>query len=64
VTRFGTIRLRIELTRGQSFLPVELKRFQRRAEEVSLLTREAFLRGMSTGHEGRVVATITRETVT
>src|SRR5207244_8136084 len=48
VTRFGTIRLRIARTRGKSFLPVGLRRFQRRAEEVSLLIREAFLRGIST----------------
>jgi putative transposase len=63
VTRFGTIRLRIARTRGKSFLPVGLKRFQRRAEEVSLLIREAFLRGISTRQVGRVVATITGETV-
>jgi len=48
VTRFGTLRLRIARTRGKSFLPVGLRRFQRRAEEVSLLIREAFLRGIST----------------
>src|SRR5436853_3069626 len=48
VTRFGTIRLRIARTRGKSFLPVGLRRFQRRAEEVWLLIREAFLRGIST----------------
>src|SRR3989441_9743102 len=48
VTRFGTIRLRIARTRGKSFLPCGLRRFQRRAEEVSLLIREAFLRGIST----------------
>ena len=63
VTRFGTIRLRIARTRNKSFLPVGLKRFQRRAEEVSLLIREAFLRGISTRQVGRVVATITGETV-
>src|SRR5258708_2518669 len=33
VTRFGTIRLRIARTRGKSFLPVGLRRFQRRAGE-------------------------------
>src|SRR5207237_7419985 len=48
VTRFGTIRLRIARTRGKSFLPVGLRPFQRRAEEVSLLIRAAFLRGIST----------------
>ena len=63
VTRFGTIRLRIARTREKSFLPVGLRRVQRRAEEVSLLIREAFLRGISTRQVGRVVATITGETV-
>jgi putative transposase len=42
VTRFGTIRLGIARTREKSFLPVGRRRFQRRAEEVSLLIREAF----------------------
>jgi transposase-like protein len=41
VTRFGTIRLRIARTREKSFLSVGLKRFQRRAEEMSPLIREA-----------------------
>jgi transposase-like protein len=50
-------------TRSKSFLPRGLKRFQRRAEEVSMLIREAFLRGISTRHVGRVVATLTGETV-
>jgi transposase-like protein len=63
VTRFGTIRLRSARTRGRSFLPTGLGRFQRRAQEVSLLIREAFLRGISTRQVGRVVATITGETV-
>jgi transposase-like protein len=63
VTRFGTIRLRIARTRGKSFLPAGLRRFRRRAEEVSLLIREAFLRGISTRQVGRVVASITGETV-
>jgi transposase-like protein len=52
VTRFGTIRLRIARSRQKSFLPVGLQRFQRRAEEVSLLIREAFLRGISTRQAG------------
>ena len=47
VTRFGTLRLRIARTRKRGFLPEVLKKFQRRAEEVSLLIREAFLRGDS-----------------
>jgi len=55
VTRFGTIRLRIARTRQKSFLPVGLRRFQWRAEEVSLLIREAFLRGISTRQVGGVV---------
>jgi hypothetical protein len=63
VTRFGTIRLRIARTRKKSFLPAGLRRFQRRAEEVSLLIGGAFLRGISTRQVGRVVATITGETV-
>jgi putative transposase len=63
VTRFGTIRLRIARTREKSYLPVGLKRLQRRAEEVSLLIRDAFLRGFSTRQVGRVVATISCETV-
>src|ERR1700751_3615270 len=48
---------------GVKVLPVGLRRFQRRAEEVSLLIREAFLGGISTRQAGRVVATITGETV-
>jgi transposase-like protein len=63
VTRFGTIRLHIARTREKSFLPVGLRRFQRRAEEVTLLIGEGFLRGISTRQVGRVVATITGETV-
>ena len=63
VTRLGTIRLRIARTRGKSFLPRGLQRFQRRAEDVSMLIREAFLRGISTRQVGRVVATVTEEVV-
>src|SRR5712691_1317179 len=63
VTRFGTIRLRIARTRGRSFLPGGLQRFQRRAEEVAILIREAFLRGISTRQVGRVVAVLTGEVV-
>jgi putative transposase len=63
VTRFGTIRLRIARARGKSFLPAGLDRFQRRAPELALLIREAFLRGISTRQVGRVVATLTGETV-
>ena len=61
VTRLGTIRLRIARTREKSFLPCGLERFQRRAEEVSMLIREAFLRGISTRQVGRVVAILTGE---
>ena len=56
VTRLGTIRLRIARTRGKSFLPRALEPFQRRAEDVAMLIREAFLRGISTRQVGRVVA--------
>jgi putative transposase len=63
VTRFGTLRLRIARTRKQGFLPAVIKKFQRRAEEVALLIREAFLRGISTRQVGRVVAVLTGEPV-
>jgi transposase-like protein len=63
VTRFGTLRLRIARTRKQGFLPEVIKKFQRRAEEVALLIREAFLRGISTRQVGRVVAVLTGEPV-
>src|SRR5215831_17573459 len=63
VTRFGTLRLRVARTRKKGFLPEVLKKFQRRAEEVSLLIREAFLRGISTRQVGRVVALVTGEVV-
>lgn len=63
VTRFGTIRLRIARSRGKAFLPEGLRRFQRRADEVALLIREAFLRGISTRQVGRVVALVTDEVV-
>jgi putative transposase len=59
----GTIRLRIARTRNKNFLPPGLERFQRRAEEVAMLIREAFLRGISTRQVGRVVAILTGEAV-
>ena len=62
VTRLGTIRLRVARTRGRSFLPRALEPFQRRAEDVAMLIREAFLRGISTRQVGRVVATRTWST--
>ena len=63
MTRFGTLRLRVARTREKSFLPHEIKRFQRRAEEVAMLIREAFLRGISRRAVGRVVALLTEEVV-
>lgn len=63
VTRFGTLRVRIARARGKSFLPKGLKRFQRRSDEVLMLIREAFLRGISTRQVGRVVAIITDDAV-
>jgi putative transposase len=63
VTRLGTIRLRIARTRGQNFIPKGLEKFQRRAEDVALLIREAFLRGISTRQVGRMVAILTGEPV-
>jgi putative transposase len=62
-TVFGTIRLRIARARGKSFLPAALGRFQRRAPELAMLIREAFLRGLSTQQVGRVVSTLSGEVV-
>ncbi len=63
VTRLGTLRLRIARARDRSFRPPGLERFQRRAEEVLMLIREAFLRGISTRQVGRVVGIVTGEVV-
>ncbi|HLJ88337.1 MAG TPA: transposase, partial [Candidatus Angelobacter sp.] len=63
VTRLGTLRLRVARSRERSFRPPGLERFQRRAEEVMLLIREAFLHGISTRQVGRVVAILTGEVV-
>jgi putative transposase len=63
VTRLGTLRVRVARTRRQAFLPGGLGRLQRRAGEVLLLIREAFLRGLSTRAVGRVVALVTEEPV-
>lgn len=63
VTRLGTIRLRIARTRGKNFIPKGLDKFQRRAEDVAILIREAFLRGISTRQVGRIVATFTGELI-
>jgi putative transposase len=62
VTRLGVLRLKIARTRQKSFLPAMLRGFQRRAEEVMRLIREAFLRGISR-QVGRGVAVITGEPV-
>jgi transposase-like protein len=62
-TRLGTIRLRVARTRGESFLPRALEPFQRRAADIAMLIRKAFLRGTSTQQVGRVVATLTGEVV-
>ena len=45
-TRFGTIRLRIARTRGKNFLPKQLENFQRRADDVALLIREALRKSL------------------
>ncbi len=63
VTVFGTLVLRVARARGKSFLPRGLERFQRRADQVMLLIREAFLRGLSTRQVGRVIAILTGEPV-
>jgi len=63
VTRLGTMRLRIARTRGKNFIPKGLEKFQRRAEDVAILIREAFLRGISTRQVGRMVATFTGEPI-
>ncbi len=63
VTPLGVIRLRIPRTRQRSFLPQWIGRLERRAPEVAELIRQAFLRGISTRQVGRVVATLTGESV-
>jgi putative transposase len=63
VTRFGTIRIRIARSRRKGFRPEGLEAFQRRAEEVALLIREVFLRGISTRQVGPVLGVITGEVV-
>lgn len=63
VTRLGTLRVRVARTRQQAFLPPGLARLERRAPEVLLWIREAFLRGLSTRAVGRVVALLTEEAV-
>jgi transposase-like protein len=63
VTRLGTLRGRVARTRPQAFLPAGLRRLERRAAEVVLVIREAFLRGLSTRAVGQVVALLTEEPV-
>lgn len=63
VTRLGTLRVRVARTRQRAFLPAGLVRLERRAAEVLLLIREAFLRGLSTRAVGRVIALMTEEPV-
>jgi putative transposase len=63
VARLGVLWLKIARTRERSFLPPLLEKFQRRAEEIMLLIREAFLRGISTRQVGRLVAVLTGEAV-
>lgn len=63
VTPLGVLRLRIPRTRERSFLPQWIGRLERRAPEVAELIRQAFLRGISTRQVGRVVATLSGETV-
>jgi putative transposase len=63
VTRLGTLRVRVARTRQQAFLPSGLARLERRAPEVLLLIREAFLRGLSTRAVGRVGGLLTEESV-
>lgn len=62
-TRLGTLRVRVARTRQRTFLPRSLTRVERRPDEILLLIREAFLRGLSTRAVGRVVALITEEAV-
>ena len=63
VTPLGVIRLRIPRTRERSFLPRWIGPLERRAPEVAELIRQAFLRGISTRQVGRVVATLTGESI-
>ena len=62
-TPFGNLRLRIARSRKQNFLLPGLQKFHRRGKEVDMLIREAFLRGISTRQVGRVIASLTGESV-
>ena len=57
-TVFGHLRLKIARSRNRSFLPAVVGLFQRRSAEVTLLVREAFLRGVSTRQVGRVLTSL------
>jgi putative transposase len=57
-TLFGTLRLRIARSRTKGFLPPGIAAFQRRAPQLALLIREAFLRGISTRQVGQVIASL------
>ncbi len=57
-TVFGCLRLKIARSRNRSFLPAVVGLFQRRSAEVTLLVREAFLRGVSTRQVGRVITSL------
>lgn len=63
VTVLGPLVIRVPRTRLRSFLPRGIQRFQRRAEEVAELLRQAYLRGISTRAVGRVAALLTGEAV-
>ncbi|MEK7992971.1 MAG: IS256 family transposase [Planctomycetota bacterium] len=63
VTPWGVIRFQVRRTRGSSFLPRMIGRWERRAPEVAELIRQAFLRGISTRGVGRVIALVTEEAV-
>jgi putative transposase len=61
VTRLGTLRIKVARTRQRGFLPAAIRAFERRAADVALLVREAFLQGIATRQVGRVVARVTGE---
>jgi putative transposase len=60
-TRFGCLRLKIARSRQRSFLPALIQLFQRRSADLTLLVREAFLRGISTRQVGRVLTSLQLE---
>lgn len=54
VTRLGTRRVRVARSRQRAVVPAGLACVERRAGEVLMLIREAFLRGLSTRAVGGV----------